>query len=126
MAVAAQVIDARVSRRLGAYLDASRPRAAPRRPSPSLRQDGTAGGFRRGGPEAPDSGAPRRAAAELGDVGQVRSWLTGRDVMDTCVKNHKGVISRWSAFMVELVPQLIRLEIEATALVMRSTAEQHE
>jgi hypothetical protein len=46
--------------------------------------------------------------------------------MDTCVKNHKGVISRRSAFMVVLVPQLIRLEIEAAALVMRSTAEQHE
>ena len=46
--------------------------------------------------------------------------------MDTCVKNHKGVISRRSAFMVVLVPQLIRLEIEATALVMSSTAEQHE
>jgi hypothetical protein len=46
--------------------------------------------------------------------------------MDTCVKNHKGVISRRSAFMVVLVPQLIRLEIEAAALVMSSTAEQHE
>ncbi|MFH9969959.1 hypothetical protein ACH4PR_53750 [Streptomyces mirabilis] len=127
MAVAAQVIDARVSRRLGAYLDASRPRAAPRRPSPSLRQDGTLQEvFAEEARQAPDPGAPRRAAAELGDVGQVRSWLTGRDVMDTCVKNHKGVISRRSAFMVVLVPQLIRLEIEATALVMRSTAEQHE
>ncbi|MFF0132422.1 hypothetical protein ACFYTG_43135 [Streptomyces mirabilis] len=42
------------------------------------------------------------------------------------MKNCKGVISRRSAFMVVLVPQLIRLEIEATALVMRSTAEQHE
>ncbi|MFE4757860.1 hypothetical protein ACFRIB_48085 [Streptomyces mirabilis] len=66
--------------------------------------------------QAPDPGAPRRAAAELGDVGQVRSWLTGRDIMDTCVKNHKGVISRRSAFMVVLMPQLIRLEIEAPRL----------
>lgn len=36
--------------------------------------------------------------------------------MDTCVKNHKGVISRRSAFMVVLMPQLIRLEIEAPRL----------
>ena len=63
MTVAAQVIDARVSRRLGAYLDASRPRAAPRRPSPSLRQDGTPQEvFAEEARQAPDPGAPRNWA----------------------------------------------------------------
>ncbi|GAA5031662.1 hypothetical protein GCM10023335_73270 [Streptomyces siamensis] len=129
MAVAAQVLEAGVPRRL--CVPASRSRPAPGRPSPRLRPRGTltevftqeAGG-------TPDAGPPRRAGAELGDMGQVRSRLTSHDTIGTCVKDHKAAISRRSAFMVVLESQLIRpsrcLGIEATARVMRSAAEQHE
>ena len=43
-----------------------------------------------------------------GDMGQVRCRLTSHDTIGTCVKDHKGAISHWSAFMVVLESQLIR------------------
>ncbi|MFD1276352.1 Rid family hydrolase [Streptomyces kaempferi] len=65
----------------------------------------------------------RRAAArgaKLSDISQVRSWLTDRDDIDAYVKVRKDVISHRPAYMLVLVPQLIRpgllLEIEATAV----------
>ncbi|MGY5052053.1 hypothetical protein ACWDE0_41795 [Streptomyces sp. 900105755] len=42
------------------------------------------------------------------------------------MKNHKGVISNQSAFMVGLVSQLIRLENEGATLALHRTAEQYE
>lgn len=70
----------------------------------------------------------RRAGAELSDIGQVRSWLTDRHDIDAYVKVRKDVISHRPAYVLVLVPQLIRpslrLEIEATAVVMQSAAEQ--
>ncbi|MFG2480826.1 hypothetical protein [Streptomyces fagopyri] len=130
MAVTAQVVDARVSRRIDTCSDASRSRPAPRGPSPSPRPDGTLPeDFAEEGGQASDTGVPRRSGAGLSNVGQVRPWLTGRDGIDNCAKVHKDAISHLSAYMLVLVPQPIRpslrLEIEATVLVMRSTAQQH-
>ncbi|MEU2624315.1 hypothetical protein ABZ642_40455 [Streptomyces sp. NPDC007157] len=69
---------------------------------------------------------PQRADTDLGDAGQVRPLPTGRDAIATRVKNHKGVISNRSAFMVVLVSQPIHLENEGATLAMHRTAEQYE
>ncbi len=107
MAVAAQAIEAGVPRRLG--VPASRSRPAPGRPSPPLRPGGTLTEvFAEEAGRTPDAGAPRRTGAEMGDMGQVRCRLTSHDTIGTCVKDHKGAISHWSAFMVVLESQLIR------------------
>jgi hypothetical protein len=68
---------------------------------------------------------PQRADTDLGDVGQVRPLLTGRNAIATRVKNHKGVISNQSAFMVVLVSQLMHPENEGATLAMHRTAEQY-
>jgi enamine deaminase RidA (YjgF/YER057c/UK114 family) len=137
MAAATQFIDARVSRHIGTCSDAvAIPAGATQvvlSGTPGLRPDGTL-------PEdlAEEAGqasdnvceALRRAGADLGSIGQVRSWLTDRDDIDAYVEVRKDVISHRPAYMLVLVPQLIRpslrLEIEATAVVMQSAAEQHE
>lgn len=69
---------------------------------------------------------PQRTDTDLGDAGQVRPLLTGRDAIATRVKNHKGVISNRSTLMVVWVSQLIHLENGGTTLDMHRTAEQYE
>ncbi|MFE4967342.1 hypothetical protein [Streptomyces sp. NPDC056660] len=69
---------------------------------------------------------PQRADTDLGDVGQVRPLLTGRNAIATRVKNHKGVVSKESAFMAVWMSQLINLESEGATLAMHRTAEQYE
>ncbi|MFJ8027601.1 Rid family hydrolase [Streptomyces sp. NPDC096311] len=71
--------------------------------------------------------ALRCAGAELGDVVQVRSWLTDPADIGAYVKVRKDVISHRPAYMLAVVRQLIRpslrLEIEGTAVVTHSAAE---
>ncbi|MFI6829447.1 hypothetical protein ACIBG5_20315 [Kribbella sp. NPDC050241] len=66
----------------------------------------------------------------LSDLVQVRSWLTDPDAVDTYVKVRNDVISHRPAYMLSVVPQLIRpdlrLEIEVTAVVTHQAAEQNE
>lgn len=133
MAVTAQSLDAERPSRLGVLAPRSRP--APDRPAPSVATAGRnrAVGLLRGGPAhltGRRGTAPSPARAEPPDAGRVRTLLAGNDIHGTCVKHHKTAFSYWSAFMVVLESELIRpsrcLGIEATALVMRSTTDQHE
>ncbi|TCC54410.1 enamine deaminase RidA [Kribbella pittospori] len=74
--------------------------------------------------------ALRCAGAELSDIVQVRSWLTDPDDFDTYVKVRNDVVSHRPAYMLAVVPRLIRLdlrlEIEVTAVVTRPAARQDE
>ncbi|MFD1312114.1 Rid family hydrolase [Streptomyces kaempferi] len=137
MTAATQLIDVRVSCRIGIYFDAlAIPAGAPQvvpsgapgsRPSRTMPED-----FAEEAGQASDNVCEglRPAGAKLSDISQVRSWLTDRDDIDAYVKVRKDVISHRPAYMLVLVPQLIRpgllLEIEATAVVMQAAAKQHE
>ncbi|WP_328890189.1 Rid family hydrolase [Streptomyces sp. NBC_00316] len=137
MTAAAQPIDARTSRRIGTHSDAvTIPAGASqvvRSGTSGLRPDGTLPeDFAEEAGQASDNvcEALRRVGAGLSDVGLVRSWFADRDDSGAYVRVRKDIISHRPAYMLVLVPQLIRpslcLEVEATAVVMRSAAEQHE
>lgn len=108
MAVAAQAIDARVSRRIDTCSDASRPGRRPAGPHRHPAGPNPAEVFAEEPVEVSDTGALRRSGAGPSGVGQVLSWPIGRDDIDSCVKVHKDVTSHWSAYMLVLVPQPIR------------------
>ncbi|MDU9001851.1 Rid family hydrolase [Streptomyces mirabilis] len=137
MTAATQFIDATVSRHIGTYSDAvAIPACAPQvvlSGTPGLRPDGTRpGDFAEEAGQASDNvcEALRCAGAEPSDIVQVWSWLTARGDIDAYVKVRKDVISHRPAYMLAVVPQLIRLslrwESEVTTVVTHSAAEQHE
>jgi 2-iminobutanoate/2-iminopropanoate deaminase len=137
MTVAAQFVDAGVSRHIGTYSDAvAIPAGATQvvlSGTPGLRPDGTrpeefAEEARQAWDNVPE--ALRSAGAELSDIVQVRSWLTDPGDIDAYVNVRKDVISHRPAYMLAVVPQLIwpslRLEIEVTAVVTHPAAKQDE
>ncbi|MGW0209006.1 Rid family hydrolase [Streptomyces sp. NPDC003233] len=137
MTAATQLIDARVSRHIGTSSEAvAIPAGATQvglSGTPGFRPDGTLREhFAEEAEQASDNvcEALRCAGAQLSDIVQVRSRLTDRDDTDTYVKVRKDVISHRPAHVLAVVPQLIRpglrLEIEATAVVTHTAAEQHE
>jgi 2-iminobutanoate/2-iminopropanoate deaminase len=92
--------------------------------TPGLRPDGTRPeDFAEEARQAWDNvlEAMRCAGAELGDIVQVRSWLTDPDDIDTYVKVRDDVISHRPASALAVVPHLtrpeLRVAIEVTAVV---------
>ncbi|MFG1621994.1 Rid family hydrolase [Kribbella sp. NPDC049227] len=137
MSAAPQFVAAGVSHHLGTYPDAvAIPAGATQvvlSGTPGLRPDGTRpADFAEEARQAWDNvrEALRCAGAELGDIVQVRAWLTDPDVIDTYVKVRNDVISHRPAYMLAVVPRLIRpdlrLKIEVTAVVTHPAAKQDE
>lgn len=137
MTAAAQFVDTGVSRHIGTYSAAvAIPAGATQvvlSGTPGLRPDGTRPeDFAEEARQAWDNvrESLRCAGAELSDIVQVRSWLTGPGDIDTYVKVRKEVISHRPAYMLSVVPQLIwpslRLAIEVTAVVTHPAAKQDE
>ena len=137
MSASPQFVAAGVSRHLGIYPDAvAIPAGATQvvlSGTPGLRPDGTRpADFAEEARQAWDNvrEALLCAGAELSDIVQVRAWLTDPDVIDTYVTGRNDVISHRPAYMLAVVPRLIRpdlrLEIEVTAVVTHPAAKQDE